>query len=121
MNGIFDRLQNEIETSRQERGITMLDLAELSPALRKIMRVMLRELKMNYPGLCATMDSLPVDQRLSQADLDDALDSLTRQFWLTRIGNNDESAIYKINLRRRSGSSLPQGLWGLLDGKIKGK
>jgi hypothetical protein len=50
MPGVFDRLNKEIENKQQEGGITPLDLAELPPALRKIMRLMLRELQMNYPA-----------------------------------------------------------------------
>ena len=43
MSGIFDRLQGQLSSQDDEGGITPLDLAELSPALRKIMRLMLRE------------------------------------------------------------------------------
>ena len=49
MPGVFDRLDKEIKDKQKEGGITPLDLAELPPALRKIMRLMLRELQMNCP------------------------------------------------------------------------
>ena len=120
MAGIFDRLQDEIEDKQGTGGITALDMAELSPALRRIVRLLLRETQMNYLHLRDAMDTLPVDQRLSHADLNLALNTLTQQYWLRRIGN-DEHAIYKVNLRRRSGSSLPSGVWSTLDAKLKGK
>ena len=120
MPGVFDRLQREIESKQQDGGITALDLADLQPSLRKIMRLMLRELQMNYPRLCEAMDGMAEAERLSHADLDDALDTLTKQFWLIRLGEG-ERAIYKVNLRRKSGSTLAEGVWNTLDLKLKGR
>ena len=120
MPGVFDRLQREIENKQQDGGITALDLADLQPPLRKIMRLMLRELQMNYPRLCEAMDGMSQAERLSHADLDAALDTLTKQFWLIRLGEG-ERAIYKVNLRRKSGSTLADGIWRNLDLKLKGK
>jgi len=118
MPGIFDRLNKEIQDKQQEGGITPLDLAGLPPTLRKIMRLMLRELQMTYPRLCEVMDSMPEAERLSRNDLQDALSTLTQQFWLLRIGDG-EKAIYKVNLRRKEGSKLAAGIWSSLDDKLK--
>lgn len=118
MPGVFDRLNKEIQDKQKEGGITPLDLADLSPTLRKIMRLMLRELQMNYPRLCEVMESVPEAERLSREDLDEALSSLTDQFWLTRIGAG-EKAIYKVNLRRKEGSKLAAGLWSKLDERLR--
>ena len=119
MPGVFDRLKKEIEDKQQEGGITALDLADLTPVLRKIMKLMLRELQMDYPRLCETMDSFPPAERLSRPELDEALSTLTHQFWLLRIGEGPR-AIYKVNLRRRSGSNLATGIWSNLDARLKG-
>ena len=86
MPGVFDRLNKEIQDKQQEGGITALDLVGLPPALRKIMRLMLRELQMTYPRLTEAMESMPEAERLSLDDLQSALDTLTQQFWLVRIG-----------------------------------
>jgi hypothetical protein len=118
MPGVFDRLNKEIQDKQKEGGITPLDLAGLQPALRKIMRVMLRELNVNYPRLCEIMDGMPEKDRLSPEDLQSALTELTDQFWLLRIGEG-EKAIYKVNLRRREGSKLMAGIWSALDEKLK--
>lgn len=118
MPGVFDRLQNKIEDKQKEGGITALDLADLPPALRKIMRLMLRQLQMSYPQLCEAMDKLSEVERLSRADLDKALDSLSQQAWLLRVGEG-EKAIYKVNLRPKSGSTLATGIWSSLDDKLK--
>lgn len=120
MPGLFDRLDKEIKESQKGGGITPLDLAKLPPSLRKIMRLMLRELQMNYPRMCEVMDSMPEQDRLSRTELDSALSELTEQFWLTRIGEK-EKAIYKVNLRRKAGSTLGAGIWSSLNTKLKGE
>ena len=120
MPGVFDRLNKEIKDKQQQGGITALDLAELSPALRKIMRLMLRELQMSYPRLCEAMDAMPEKERLTRDGLDESLSTLTQQFWLIRIGEG-EKAIYKVNLRHGDGSKLAAGIWSSLDAKLKGK
>jgi hypothetical protein len=120
MPGVFDRLQKEIENKQGEGGITALDLADLPPALRKIMRLMLRELQLNYPQLTEAVAALPEAERLASSELDQALDVLTQQSWLLRIGEGPK-AIYKVNLRRKSGSTLASGIWNTLDSKLKDK
>jgi hypothetical protein len=120
MPGVFDRLNKEIQDKQKEGGITPLDLAGLPPALRKIMRLMLRELQASYPRLCEIMDGMPEKDRLSREDLQSALAELTEQYWLIRIGEA-EKAIYKVNLRRREGSKLMAGIWSALDDKLKQK
>lgn len=120
MPGLFDRLDKEIKDKQKEGGISPLDLAGLPPALRKIMRVMLRELSASYPRLCEVVHAMPDKDRLSRAELDSVLADLTEQFWLIRIGEK-ERAIYKVNLRRKEGSKLAAGIWSALDNKLKGK
>lgn len=118
MSGLFERLQKEIENKQSEGGITALDLAELPSGLRKIMRLMLRELELSYPRLTETMSSFSDDEQFSQHQLDEALDTLVNQSWLTRIGAG-EKAIYKVNLRRKAGSNMANGIWNALDSKLK--
>ncbi len=118
MPGVFDRLNKEIENKQKEGGITALDLADLSPTLRKIMKIMLRELQMTHPRLGEVIDAMPEDQRISRTQLDEALSALTDQFWLIRIGEK-EKAIYKVNLKRKTGSTLAAGIWSSLDEKLK--
>jgi len=119
MAGIFDLLQNKIDDKHKEGGITALDLADLPPALRKIMRLMLRQLQLSYPKLCEAMDTMPKEEQLTRANLDDALQQLSDQAWLIQIGSG-ERAIYKVNLRRKAGSKLGESIWQTLDAKLKG-
>jgi len=118
MTGAFDRLQKRIDDKRPQGGISVLDLADLSPALRKIMKLMLRQVRMNYPQLCEAIEQMPEEERLSRAQLDDALENLSEQAWLIQIGEG-ERAIYKVNLRRKAGSKLGESLWQNLDAKLK--
>lgn len=120
MAGVFDRLQKQIDDKQKEGGITALDLADLSPALRKIMRLILRKLQMKYPELQEAMEQVPENERLSSKELDDALKTLAEQSWLIQIGEG-ERAIYKVNLRRKAGSTLASGIWQQLDDKLKRK
>jgi hypothetical protein len=118
MSGIFDRLQEQINDKRKEGGITILDLADLPPALRKIMKLMLRQVQMNYPQLHEAVENFPEGERLSRIQLDAALKKLAEQAWIIQIGEG-ERAIYKVNLRRKAGSNLSDNLWQNLDAKLK--
>ncbi|GAB4426102.1 MAG: hypothetical protein Kow002_15450 [Anaerolineales bacterium] len=117
MSGVFDRLQKEIEDKQKDGGITPLDMVDLPPALRKIMRLMLRKIQISYPELAEAMQSMPEKERLSADDLDEAIATLVEQSWLIKLGDG-ERAIYKVNLRRKSGSTLASGIWQTLDSKL---
>jgi hypothetical protein len=95
-------------------------LADLSPALRKIMKLMLRQLQMSHLQLCEAMEKLPEGERMTRANLDEALEKLVEQAWLIQIGEG-EHAIYKVNLRRKAGSKLGESIWQNLDTKLKDK
>lgn len=120
MGGLFDNLGKKLENRDQEEGISPLDLASLAPPLRRIMRLMLREVEMTYPELCEATEKLPEGQRMSREDLDQALEALRGQSWLIRLGQ-DELITYKVNLRRKRGSTLSGGIWDALDSRIKKK
>lgn len=129
MPGVFDRLNSAIEKKKKLEGVSALDLIELPLSLRRVMRLLLRELKMSYPRLCEVVDELPEGQPLTREELEHALDELTEQNWLIRIGQG-EKAIYRVNLRAKRKSKLDEsiwstlearGVWSALDSKIKGK
>ncbi len=117
MSGIFDRLQKRMEVEAQKDGISPLDLQSLPPLMRKIMRYLLREYEMFYPEICEWAKELPEEERPSQADLDQALETLSKHFWLIKRGEG-ERVRYQANLRRKSGSRLDQSAWNTLDSKI---
>lgn len=114
---VFDRLQKALDIEKQEEGISAGDIAELPPALRRIMRMMLREVEMAYAAICAAVESAPEAGRMSRAELDEALKTLTAQSWLIRRGEG-ERVNYMVNLRRKAGSQLGGSFWNALDAKI---
>ena len=115
--GLFDRLQNQLEDRAKEGGISPLDLASLPPRLRKIMRMMLREIEMTHAQLREATAELPEADRLTDAELVEALDSLTKQSWLIKLGQ-DDVVTYKVNLKRKGPSSLASGIWATLEDKM---
>jgi DNA-binding transcriptional ArsR family regulator len=117
MSSVFDRLQKQLDIQMRDEGISALEIAELPPHLRRIMRLMLREVEMSYASICAVVDEIPEADRMSRAELDSALATLTRQFWLIRRGEG-ERVTYQVNLRRKAGSKIAQGLWNILDTRI---
>ena len=118
MTGVFDRLQKQLDIRKREEGISALELRDLPSNLRKIMRLMLREVVMKYTDLVVAVDALPVADRMSHAELDSALATLVEQNWLVRYGDGEFTS-FKVNLRRKAGSQLDQDVWNTLGSKIK--
>lgn len=117
MSGIFERLHKQMEIESQEGGISPLDLADLPPLLRKIMRYMLREYELLYTEVVAWVEELPTSERPTKDELDQALETLSRQLWLIKRGEG-ERLRYQANLRRKPGSKIAQGMWSMLDKRI---
>jgi hypothetical protein len=117
MAGIFDRLQNELDDRESEGGITPLDLADLPAPLRKLMRLMLRKVELDYDSITEAVEGMPEADQMSKEDLDLALEELRKKGWLIKRGEG-ESVSYKVNLRRKASSTLSGGIWGTLDDKI---
>lgn len=118
MTGVFDRLQKQLDIRKREEGISAIELRDLPPNLRKIMRLMLREVVMKYTDLSAAVAAMPAADRLSPADLDSSLATLVEQNWLIRYGEGEFTS-YKVNLRRKAGSQLDQDVWNTLGSRIK--
>ncbi|MBN2145782.1 MAG: hypothetical protein JW726_00280 [Anaerolineales bacterium] len=114
---VFDRLQRQLDIQKREHGISPLEIADLPQNLRKIMRLMLREVAIKYTDLRKAVEAMPVAQQLSPAELDQALATLVEQNWLVRSGEGD-MLTYRVNLRRKSGSSLDKDIWASLENKI---
>jgi hypothetical protein len=117
--GLFDRLQNQLEDRAKEGGISPLDLAALPPRLRKIMRLMLREIEMTHAQLQEATAEMAEADRLNEAELIEALANLTKQSWLIKLGQEDLTT-YKVNLKRKGPSSLSSGIWATLEDKMAG-
>jgi DNA-binding transcriptional ArsR family regulator len=117
MPGVYDRLQKKLELEKREEGISPIEIAGLPPNLRKLMRLLVRESLIFYKDLLVKVGEMPERDRLTKSELDEALQELTRQGWLISRGEG-ERINYQVNLRRRAGSKIAQGIWAKLDEKI---
>jgi hypothetical protein len=117
MGSIFDRLRQQLEISKREQGISPIEIAELPPNLRKVMRLMLREVVMKHTELHKAVEAMDASGRLTSAELDAALAKLVEQNWLVRYGEGEFTS-YRVNLRRKAGSQLGKDIWSALDGRI---
>lgn len=108
MESMYDRLSKRLKVEKHSEGISPLEIAELPPPLRRVMRLMLREdtltLEQMVEVVCDAGEMTP-------SELEQALDELTRQNWLLR--HEDQ---YEVNLRRRA--SAMSGIWATLNDRI---
>jgi hypothetical protein len=117
MPNIYDELKKKLELEKKDEGISTIDIAQLPPNLRKVMRIMLREVEISQENLEAKIADLPEQSRMSRGDLTLALAELTQQGWLIKRGLGKQ-VTYQVNLRRRAGSSLANSIWAKLDERI---
>jgi len=117
MSSLFDRLQNELEDRDKEGGITPLDLADLPPRLRKLMRFMLRQVEMTRSDLGDAIKSMPEADRLTDEELDQSLEALIKQSWLIALGEGERTR-YRVNLRRKKSLDLDASIWNALENKV---
>jgi len=120
MSSLFDRLQNELEDRDKDSGITPLDLADLPPILRKMMRVILREVEMTRDDLLDSIKPLLEGDDIEDADFDKSLEALVKQSWLIVLGEGDRLR-YKVNLRRKKSLDLDSSIWNALESKVEPK
>ena len=114
---IFDRLQRQLDIQKREHGISALELMDLPPNLRRIMKMMLREVVMKYIHITQAVAAFPEANRMSQGELDTGLKTLVEQNWLIASGDG-EFLSYRVNLRRKAGSALDQDIWAALNRRI---
>ena len=123
----IDPSSGQSDASEQDDGLAALDILELSAALYRIMRLMLRHIEMDFAQLWKLIESLPEDERLTRAEVEEALRSLIEQRLLEKTDGTAPTT-YKVNFRRKTGNiddtvtpriskgrRLPQGIWDALD------
>jgi len=114
MSGLFGQGEGRSERQGRGTGISILDMEALPPALRKIMRLLLRETEMTHGELYEAVAGMPEADRLSQAELDTVLATLSQQQWLLRVDDT-----YRVNHRRKARSTLREDIWDALDPALK--
>ena len=116
MSGVFDSLEGKLD-EHAEDGLSPAQIAGLPPVERKIIRMLLRELEMTHAGLWEAMQAFPEDERPTRQDMDAALDNLTNEGWVIRMGEGD-ARHYEPNMRRKAPSTLAKAIWSSLGSKI---
>jgi hypothetical protein len=119
MPNIYDELQKKLDLEKKEEGISTIDIAQLPSNLRQVMRIMLREVEINRENLEKKISQLPEKSRISEHNLTEALQELTKQGWLIKRGLG-EKVTYQVNLRRKAGSALANSIWSKLEDRISG-
>jgi hypothetical protein len=116
MSGLYDRLMDHLDDddNDQPAGLTPLDIADLPERQRQVMFALLRDSRASASGV--TLDALR-EKFSNVEDLDGILADLTQNNWLIRQG---EAATirYKVNLRRKRGSTLGGSIWSSLSRRL---
>jgi hypothetical protein len=115
MSGLYNRLMDHLDDDDdQPAGLTPLDIADLPERQRQIMFALLRDSRASATGV--TLDALR--EKFSDVEgLDSILNDLTQNNWLIRQGEA-ATVRYKVNLRRKRGSTLSGGIWSTLSSRL---
>jgi hypothetical protein len=113
MPSIFDRVQSAL--GNEPDGITPLDIVNLPDEQRRIMLWMLRDQEASVNGV--TLDSLMARLQNAPADCRALLLDLSQNGWVIRTGEAPHER-FKVNLRRKRGSTQGFGLWSILSDRI---
>lgn len=120
MSGVFDRLNKQISDQQQHQsdGLSPIEIAQLPPLQRQLMRMLLRELEMTDPALREALAGLPEGKRPTEDELNQALKEMVMDGWLIKLGEGD-IVTYKANLRRKQPSTLAKSIWSALGSRIE--
>ena len=104
--GIFKHLQNEVHEREKREGITLADLLELDPPLRRLMNRVTRYGELTIPQAAELMEDTP-------ENVTEMLNMLAQKGYLLRE-KGPEGWVYRVHLARKRGTTLPPGLWSAL-------
>ena len=116
MSGLYDRLRAQTggDDDDQPPGVTPLEIADLPEAQRQLMFGLLRDPQASTEGL--TLAILQARSDNPEA-LPGILAELSKNGWLVQYGE-PPSVRYKVNLRRKRGTSLTGGLWAYVTDRL---
>lgn len=110
--GMFDRIQNEIETREKRDGISPADLLDFSPPLRKLMNHITRKGETTEGAAAQHLGE-------SQEQVREMLNGLVEKGYLERE-KRKEGWVYKTRFTRKRGRDIPVGIWSALEQRAKG-
>lgn len=107
MAGLFDRLQDEINSREQPGGLSPVDLLDMPPTLAGIIKQIIRKNGMKLSEIAAALDQPP-------AETQQALDKLVAKGYVRRVEVKQE-LWYKAHFGRKADKTLNQSVWAALD------
>lgn len=105
--GIFKHLQNEIDEREKREGITLAELLDLSPPLRRLMNRVTRHGELTLTDASDMMGEAPEDAQ-------EMLNALVDKGYLLREKEGTEW-VYRTRFARKRGTSLPPGIWSAIN------
>jgi DNA-binding MarR family transcriptional regulator len=111
MAGLFNRLQDEIDSREQQEGISPIDLLDLPPALATIIQQIVRKNGMKLADIAKALNQSPDETQK-------ALDDLVGKGYVRRV-EVKEDIWYKAFFRRKADKPIGSGVWSALDGLIE--
>lgn len=104
--GIFKHLQDEIDDRENREGISLAELLELSPPLRRLMNRITRHGKL-------TVAQAAQEVEMCEEEVRQMLDALVGKGYLAREEGED-GWLYMVRFARKRGATLPPGIWSAL-------
>lgn len=111
MAGLFDRLQDEIDSREQGGGLTPIDLLDMPPTLAAIIKQIIRKNGMKLTEIAAALNQTPEDTQK-------ALDEMVDKGYVRRIEVKNEFW-YKAHFGRKADKKLHHSVWSALDQVIE--
>ena len=111
MAGLFDRLQREIETQEESKGLSPIDLLDLPPDLAPIIRQIVRKNGMELTEIAETLG-----QTLDEAQK--MLDELVEKKYIRRV-EVQQKLWYKAQFGRKADRPVDKTVWSVLNSMIE--
>jgi predicted ArsR family transcriptional regulator len=104
--GIFKHMQDEIDDRENREGITLAELLDLSPPLRRLMNRVTRQGEL-------TVDAAADYLEMAPEEVQEMMSSLVKKGYLVRE-EREEGWVYKTRFAHKRGRSIPVGIWSAL-------
>lgn len=112
MDGMWGRIQAEVEAREGRKGLSPYDLLELPKAERNLMRKLLKQRVISLADAARELQQ-------SEKKAKETLGALVEKTFLIECQIKGENH-YKILLARKEGKELPFNLWDDLSQKLEG-
>ena len=109
--GIFDRMKKEIDAREQQEGITLADLLDLSPPLRRLMNRITREGHLSVERAAELLGETPANARQT-------LNAFVEKGYLEREQQEGEW-IYRTRFARTRPRQIPAGIWSAMEDRSR--